>query len=102
MLARRDLANNLVRLRSFLWFVLSYLLISAVGFCGYAMISNPASSAFVGFLSPITLVAVLAYTRSGSSWLSQVSLLPIFAAVATVLAVVFLALGGFGFCHSED
>jgi len=45
---------------------------------------------------------VLAYIKSESSWLSEVSLLPIFAAAATVLAVAFLALGGFRFCHSED
>jgi len=96
------LTNNLARLPSFLWFVPSYLLISAVGICGSAMISNPASSAFLGLLSPIALATVLAYIKSESSWLSEVSLLPIFAAAATVLAVAFLALGGFRFCHSED
>ena len=96
------LTDQLVRLPSFLWFVPSYLLISAVGICGSAMISNPASSAFLGFLSPVALVAVLAYSRSESSWLTEVSLLPIFAAVATVLAVAILALGSFRFCYSED
>lgn len=96
------LGKELSRMPSFWWFLPSYLLIVSVGICGSGMITNPATSAFLAFLSPLALGILLAYIRHESAWLSEIPLLPIFGCVATVFALACLTLGGLQFCSTED